>query len=76
MFCWTEIGAEHVRIIQRLICTCELLGINPYTYLTDVLLRSSEHPASRAAELTPECGKTPSRTGGFDQTSMERSTTL
>ncbi len=53
LFCWTELGAEHVGIIQSLISTCKLHGINPYTYLTDVLLRINEHPASRVAELTP-----------------------
>jgi transposase len=58
LFCWTEIGAEHVGIIQSLITTCKLHGINPYTYLTDVLLRISEHPASRVEELTPRVWKT------------------
>lgn len=53
LFCWTELGAEHVGIIQSLIVTCKLHDINPYTYLTDVLLRISEHPASRVEELTP-----------------------
>lgn len=53
LFCWTELGAEQVGIIQSLITTCKLHGINPQTYLTDVLLRISEHPASKVAELTP-----------------------
>jgi transposase len=57
MFCWTEIGAEHVGIIQSLISTCKLHGVNPYTYLTDVLLRISEHSASRVIELTPRLWK-------------------
>lgn len=57
LFCWTEIGAEHVGIIQSLISTCKLHGINTYTYLTDVLLRISEHPASRVEELTPRLWK-------------------
>lgn len=57
LFCWTEIGAEHVGIIQSLITTCKLHDLNPYTYLTDVLLRISEHPASRVAELTPRLWK-------------------
>ena len=57
LFCWTEVGAEHVGIIQSLISTCKLHGINPYTYLTDVLLRVGEHPASRVDELTPRLWK-------------------
>jgi transposase len=58
MFCWTELGAEHVGIIQSLISTCKLHGIAPYTYLTDVLLRISDHPASQVADLTPRIWKT------------------
>lgn len=57
LFCWTEIGAEHVGIIQSLISTCKLHNINVHTYLTDVLLRISEHPASRVEELTPRVWK-------------------
>ena len=57
LFSWTEIGAEHVGIIQSLISTCKLHDINPCTYLTDVLLRISEHPASRVEELTPRLWK-------------------
>lgn len=52
-FCWTELGAEHVGIIQSLIVTCRLHDIHPYTYLVDVLQRVGQHPASRVAELTP-----------------------
>ena len=53
LFCWTELGARHVGIIQSLIATCRLHGVDPYTYLVDVLQRVSQHPASRVAELTP-----------------------
>lgn len=52
-FCWTELGAKHVGIVQSLIVTCRLHDIDPYTYLVDVLQRVSQHPASRVAELTP-----------------------
>jgi transposase len=58
LFCWTELGAKHVGIIQSLIVTCRLHGIDPYTYLIDVLQRVSQHPASRVAELTPRLWKT------------------
>ena len=53
LFCWTEIGAERVGIIQSLLVTCRLQGIDPYKYLVDVLQRISSHPASRVLELTP-----------------------
>ena len=53
LFCWTELGAKQVGIIQSLIVTCRLHRLDPYTYLVDVLQRVGEHPASRVAELTP-----------------------
>lgn len=53
LFCWTELGAEHVGLIQSLISTCRLQGVNPHMYLTDVLQRVSEHSASHVEELTP-----------------------
>ncbi len=57
MFAWTELGAEHVGIIQSLICTCRLQGVDPYTYLVDVLQRISLHPASETESLTPRLWK-------------------
>lgn len=58
LFCWTELGAEHVGIIQSLISTCKLHNINPYTYLVDVLQRVGEHPAKDVIQLTPREWKT------------------
>ena len=52
-FCWTELGAKQVGIVQSLITTCRLHEIDVYTYLVDVLQRVGQHPASRVAELTP-----------------------
>jgi transposase len=57
-FCWTELGAKHVGIAQSLIVTCRLHGIDPYTYLVDVLQRVGQHPAARVAELTPRLWET------------------
>lgn len=53
LFCWTELGAEHVGIIQSLISTCKLHDIDPNVYLTDVLQRVSQHPAKDTADLIP-----------------------
>lgn len=53
MFCWTEVGAQHLGVLQSLIVTCRLHGIDPYTCLVDVLQRVSvsipphESPSSR-----------------------------
>jgi transposase len=57
LFCWSELGAKQVGIIQSLLVTCKLQGINPYTYLVDVLQRISQHPASKAVDLTPRVWK-------------------
>ena len=58
LFCWTELGAEQLGMLQSLLVTCRLQGINPYTYLVDVLQRVSQHPASKVEELTPRVWKT------------------
>lgn len=56
-FCWTELGAEHVGVIQSLVSTCRLHKIDPYTYLVDVLQRVGTHPAKEVIELTPRVWK-------------------
>jgi hypothetical protein len=56
-FCWTELGAKYVGIMQSLIVTCRLHGIDPYDYLVDVLQRVGQHPANRVHELTPRLWK-------------------
>jgi len=57
MFCWTEVGAQCVGIFQSLLGTCRLQGVDPYTYLVDVLQRVETHPASEVALLTPRLWK-------------------
>lgn len=57
MFCWTEVGAKQVGIVQSLLVTCKLHDIDPYDYLVDVLQRVGEHPAARVHELTPRLWK-------------------
>lgn len=53
LFCWSEVGARHVGIIQSLLTTCRLHQVDPYTYLVDVLQRIALHPAREVEELTP-----------------------
>lgn len=67
--CWThcwrefinaeaiELGAQHVDVIQSLIATCRLYGVDPYDYLVDVLQRVGQHPAADVAQLTPRLWK-------------------
>lgn len=58
LFCWTELGARHVGIVQSLIVTCRLHGVDPYDYLVDVLQRVGQHPAAEVHLLTPRLWKT------------------
>ena len=66
LFCTSELGARHVAVIQTLLASCRAHGIDPYTYLVDVLQRISITPDSRIEELTPRLwaarfGKDPMR---------------
>ena len=58
LFCWSEVGAEQVGIIQSLLSTCRLHQVDPYAYLVDVLQRIALHPARDVEQLTPRCWKT------------------
>ena len=57
LFCWTELGAEVVGKIQSLLVTGKLQGVDPYTYLVDVLQRVDTHPACDVDLLTPRLWK-------------------
>jgi transposase len=57
LFCWTEVGAKYVGIVQGLITSCRLHDLDPYTYLVDVLQRVASHPASEVDKLTPRLWK-------------------
>ena len=57
LFCWTEIGAQHIGVLQSLLATCRLQGVDPYTYLVDVLQRIDSHPQSLVHQLTPRLWK-------------------
>ncbi len=58
LFSWTELGAKHIGIVQSLLVTCRLHGVDPYDYLVDVLQRVGQHPVSQVAQLTPRLWKT------------------
>jgi len=57
LFCWTEVGAKYTGVAQSLISTCVLHGVDPFTYLVDVLQRLETHPATKVHELTPRLWK-------------------
>ena len=57
LFCWTELGAKYVGIIQSLIVTCRLQSVDPSAYLIDVLQRVKNYPADQMIDLTPRVWK-------------------
>lgn len=57
LFCWTERGARDVGIVQSLLASCRLQGVDPYVYLVDVLQRIDTHPAFDVHLLTPRLWK-------------------
>ena len=57
MVCASEDGGHRAAVCYTLVNSCKLQGINPFTYLKDVLERVGSHPMSRVRELTPLCWK-------------------
>ena len=53
LFVGHDEGGEHLATLYTLVATCEANGINPVDYLTDVLARINDHPASKLDELLP-----------------------
>jgi transposase len=56
LFFGSDLGAQRAANIYSAILSCELVGIDPWAYLRDVLpkLGSCSFPASRLSELLPE----------------------
>jgi transposase len=57
LFCWTEVGARYVGIIQSLLASCRLQGVDPYVYFVDILQCIDTHPAFGVHLLTPRLWK-------------------
>ena len=47
-------GAQNLAILESIVATCRLQGVNPYEYIKDVLIRVQTHPASKIDQLLPE----------------------
>jgi len=59
LFAGSDMAAEHLAVLQSLVSTCEANGVNPEEYLTDVLVRTRDHPQSRIDELLPQNWRPP-----------------
>jgi len=57
LFCGSHEGARRAAIIYSLIATCKLNGIEPFEYLSDVLVRIADYPANKIRDLTPAAWK-------------------
>lgn len=53
LFAGSEGGAKAACTLFTVLSSCRLQGIDPYTYLLDVLGRILDHPINRINELTP-----------------------
>jgi transposase len=53
LFAGSMEGAHRAAVLYSLVQSCQLVGIDPFVYFRDVLLRVATHPQSRIAELTP-----------------------
>ncbi len=46
-------GAQNLAILESIVSTCRLHGVNPYEYIKDVLIRVQAHPASEIDQILP-----------------------
>ena len=53
LFLGNDQAGENLAVLQTLIGSCDLAGVNPQRYLTDVLIRIQDHPSQRIDELLP-----------------------
>jgi len=53
LFVGNDEAGERAAILYSVLASCRANGVDPWVYLSDVLVRVSTHPSSRAAELLP-----------------------
>ena len=53
LFCGSENGARRAAIMYSLVCTCKLIGIDPWKYLSRVFKTLAEVPETDPTTLTP-----------------------
>ena len=53
LFAGSDAGGGRAAAIYSLVGTARLNGLDPYTYLRDVLEHIAEHPINRIQELLP-----------------------
>ena len=63
LFVGNDVAGENLAVLQTLVASCTANGINPQTYLSDVLIRIQTHPASAIDNLLPHKWKPPQFSG-------------
>lgn len=58
LFVGHDAAGDNLAVLYSLVASCIAAGVNPETYLADVLLRVQTHPQSRIDELLPHQWKT------------------
>ena len=53
-FCGSDNGGRTAAVLLSVCSTCRSLGVNPWAYIRDVLIRVSIDPASQIRELLPD----------------------
>ena len=59
LFVGDEDSGKNIAGLFSIVASCVLNGINPVEYITDVLERISDHPASRIDDLLPDRWRPP-----------------
>jgi transposase len=54
LFCGSDRGGHTAAVLFSLLATAQRHGVNPFTYLRDVLTRIAAHPHQRLPELLPD----------------------
>ena len=54
LFWGSMAGGQTAAVLTSMVATCARHGIDPWSYLADVLARIPSHPADRIAELLPD----------------------
>jgi transposase len=53
LFAGHDDAAQNIAVLQSMVSTCALHGVNPYLYIRDVLLRIHTHPANDLEAIMP-----------------------
>lgn len=54
LFWGSDVGGKTAAVLSSFIATCKRHGIEPWSYLSDVLTRLPSHPSDRITELLPD----------------------